>query len=279
MILVTGTKRSGTSMWMQVLRAAGVPVLGTAFPRTWETSIKEANPHGFFESRLRNGVYYRTNPDPRTGAFLRPKETRNHAVKVFIPGLIRSDLAYLHRVIATVRPWRAYAASLRSLYALEDAWLASLPPHPKSGESRLALARRGRVQVPPAVEWWFETYDLIRDVATRRYPFHAVSYDRVVDDPEAVFAKVFPWLGLGSIDAALASIDTALRRSAGASDPEETAALPAGAVRVFDDYYAAIHETASLPAALIADMNALQKAMAERFSPLPRERVVRGEEE
>ena len=32
MIFVSGTKRSGTSMWMQVLRAAGLPVLGEAFP-------------------------------------------------------------------------------------------------------------------------------------------------------------------------------------------------------------------------------------------------------
>ena len=35
MIIVTGTKRSGTSMWMQILAAAGLPVFGEAFPRSW----------------------------------------------------------------------------------------------------------------------------------------------------------------------------------------------------------------------------------------------------
>jgi len=34
-IVVTGTKRSGTSMWMQVLGAAGLPVVGDAFPADW----------------------------------------------------------------------------------------------------------------------------------------------------------------------------------------------------------------------------------------------------
>ena len=123
MILVTGTKRSGTSMWMQSLQAAGLEVLGSAFPRVWEESIKEANPRGFFESRFRNGIFYRTNPDPKTGRFLHPKPSRKVAVKVFIPGLVRSDMAFLHRVIGSVRPWRAYSASLRRLYAMEDRWL------------------------------------------------------------------------------------------------------------------------------------------------------------
>ena len=40
MLFVTGTKRSGTSMWMQVLRAAGLPVIGTEFPRDWGEVIR-----------------------------------------------------------------------------------------------------------------------------------------------------------------------------------------------------------------------------------------------
>ena len=52
MILVTGTKRSGTSMWMQILIAAGFTNFGSAFPANWGESIKEANSKGFFESKL-----------------------------------------------------------------------------------------------------------------------------------------------------------------------------------------------------------------------------------
>ena len=276
MIVVTGTKRSGTSMWMQTLQAAGLDVLGQAFPRVWEESIKGANPRGFFESRLRNGIYYRNNPDPKTGAFLRPGATKKHAVKVFIPGLVRSDMAYLHRVIGSVRPWRAYSWSLRRLYEMEDEWLAGRGDDPETGESRLERARKQRAAVPPAVEWWFENYDLIRDVATRRYSFHIVSYDRMVTDPGSVLDQVIPWIGVGDRDAALAAIEPSLRtQTPQAADPPETNELPAEAVRVFDDFYAAVHDKGSLPKALIADMNALQEDMGSRWKALGKEREVR----
>ena len=75
MIIVTGTKRSGTSMWMQLLTAAGFPPIGDAFPRNWETTLKDANPGGFWESELRRGIYYETNPDPKTGTYLFPEQT------------------------------------------------------------------------------------------------------------------------------------------------------------------------------------------------------------
>src|SRR6185295_4057207 len=115
MIIVTGTKRSGTSMWMQILKAAGFPILGEAFPRDWGETIRDANKQGFFESPLRLGIYYATNPHPRTGAFLAPKETRRLAVKVFSVGLVKSDLAYVDKVVASMRPWREYLRSLERL--------------------------------------------------------------------------------------------------------------------------------------------------------------------
>jgi hypothetical protein len=276
MIIVTGTKRSGTSMWMQTLQAAGVQALGSAFPRVWEESIKDANPRGFFESRLRNGVFYRTNPDPKTGAFLTPKATRKTAVKVFIPGLVRSDMAYLHRVIGSVRPWRAYSQSLRRLYDMEDVWLVEKGDDPETGESRLERARKQRATVPAAVEWWFENYELIRDVATRRYSFHIVSYDAMLANPAAVLEKVLPWLGVGEIDSALAAVEPALcTQPADTPDPPETADLAPEAIRIFDDYYAAVHDRGTLPKALISDMNVLQKDMEKRWKTLGKEREVR----
>jgi hypothetical protein len=276
MIIVTGTKRSGTSMWMQVLEAAGIETIGDRFPRKWEASIGEANPRGFYESRLRNGIYYRTNPDPKTGAFLRPKATRKTAVKVFIPGLVRSDMAYLHRVIGSVRDWRAYSHSLRRLYALEDAWFTEKGEHPTTGEPLVDRARRGRPQVPPAVEWWFENYDLVRDVVTRRYSFHIVSYARMLRDPAAVLEQVVPWLGVGALDAALEAVEPRLSSQATeVVDPPETAELPEGAVRVFDDFFESIDQRGKLPVSLIDDMNGLQRRMEERWAKLSPEREVR----
>ena len=120
MMIVTGTKRSGTSMWMQILIGAGYPIIGEAFPMRWEHTIKAANPEGFYESHLRRGIFYRTNPHPKTGAYLFPEQVAHHAVKVFIPGLVRSDRAFIGKVIATVREWREYESSIARLYAIED---------------------------------------------------------------------------------------------------------------------------------------------------------------
>ena len=132
MIVVTGTKRAGTSMWMQILVAAGFPHVGTPFPGNWGESIRDANPAGFYESLLRQGVFHATNPDPRTGRFVRPSQVERHVVKVFVPGLVRTDFGYIGRVLATMRPWREYVASLRRLFAIEDAWRARRQAKPKS---------------------------------------------------------------------------------------------------------------------------------------------------
>lgn len=268
MILVTGTKRAGTSMWMQVLAAAGVPVLGQAFPRRWKDSIGEANPRGFYESRLRAGIYYATNPDPKTGRYLHPRETRKHAVKVFIPGVVRTDHAFLHRVIATLRPWREYRTSLERLYALEDRWLRTRPLQDgETAEEREAKARRAaevRGRLPLEVEWWFEIFDLIRDVACRRYAVHFTTFARVLEAPEPELTKVLGWLGVGELEGALGAVEPGLRTAHDPADPEDVALSPAE-IAVMDAVYAEIHERSRLPGSLLAEMNRLQEGLEARF--------------
>lgn len=264
MIVVTGSKRSGTSMWMQVLAAAGFPVIGSAFLGRWEESIAAANPRGYFESRLRRGVYYATNPDPDTGAFLAPGATREHVVKVFVPGLVRSDMAYLHRVLATLRDWRAYGPSLARLHALEDRWLdgrALLPGETEAQRAeRAQRARTARGTLPPPIEWWTETYELVRDVATRRYAFHLCTYERLLADPEAEIGKVLRWIGKGDLAAAVAAVappDRAPTRDDGGLDAE-TAAF-------FDEVYAALHRHSALDRALLERMNVQHQRIRERY--------------
>jgi hypothetical protein len=195
MIIVTGTKRSGTSMWMQILSAAGLPLFGEAFPRNWGDTLRDANPEGFYESILRRGIYWRTNPHPKTGAYFFPEQVQQHAVKVFIPGLVRTDRAYIGRVIASVRPWREYVRSLRRLWAMEDKARAEKKPQLEPP-----------VRPSAALEWWAENYMLLRDVAIRRYPVHLQSYDGLLEDPAAVLERTFGWLGHGDAGAALAAV-------------------------------------------------------------------------
>ena len=251
MIIVTGTKRSGTSMWMQLLTAAGFPPIGDAFPRNWETTLKDANPGGFWESELRRGIYYETNPDPKTGTYLFPEQTERHAVKVFIPGLLKTDRAFIGRVVATIRPWRQYVSSVNRLYAIEI-------------EAKEA-ARKGAskpmpppVVMSPIVEWWVENFSLISDIVTRRYPFYMVAYDSVLNAPEETLHAVFRWLGAGDAEAAIRKVEPELRtqdRETPAEVREQEEQLEAQVIEVFDALYELVVKQTPLDQAFIDRLN------------------------
>lgn len=264
MIIVTGTKRSGTSMWMQILAAAGFPVMGEPFPGSWGDSIRDCNPRGFHESKFRRGIYYATNPDPRTGHFLRPEAVDKHVVKVFVPGLLRTDWAFIGPVVATMRPWREYATSLDRLYAMEAQWQAHHPPEDELGPRDSASEARVRAgQLPSALEWWFENYELVRDVTVRGYAFHLTTYDRLLADPREEVAGVVEWLGGGDVDGAVAAVAPALRT---VQTPElEDPGIDAATVDVFDRFYEAVNDGAQLSSRFVDELNTTHRRLVERW--------------
>lgn len=257
---------------MQIWIGAGLPSIGEAFPRTWNESIRQANPKGFYESRLREGVFYATNPDPQTGAYLAPDATRQHVVKVFIPGVVRTAIAFLHRVGATLRHWRSYCRSLHRLYTEEDAWLRQHPPPGMTPEQALAAARKSRGNMPAPVEWFRENYDLIRDFAVRRYPINLVTYERLIETPEPVVQAVLNWIGRGDLSRALAVIDPDLSRSPRREPAPDEDAIDSPTARVFDDLHAAIHRESRIPRSLLADLNATERRLREEYGALARDR-------
>ncbi len=240
MIIVTGTKRSGTSMWMQILTAAGLPAFGEAFPRNWDKTLKGANPDGFYESVLRQGIYYRTNPHPQSGAFFHPSQVERHVVKVFIPGLIRTDLAYIGKVVATMRHWKEYQRSLERLYAMEDEQRSpgATPP----------------LRMAPWLEWWDENFMLVRDIMTRRHAIHVQSYDGLLASPDTVIPKVLEWLGVTDMDVDQAV--AAVRPGNRTQNRPEVQEVPAKLAAVFDALYEAVQADAGLPTSLMKELNA-----------------------
>lgn len=245
-------------MWMQILAAAGLPVIGEEFPGDWQETLRDANPYGFHESLLRHGIYYRTNPHPATGEYVRADEVRGHAVKVFLPGLVRTDAAYLDRVLVTVRPWREYEASLRRLHAIDDQRM----------RSDAARARAARRRMPAALEWWDEHVTFLRDLSLRGYACHVQSYDGVLDDPRGVLERTFAWLGVDAdVEAAIASVRPHARtQRAPASD-----SVPPHVAEVFDAFYDAVHRGEGLDATLIARINATHRELEPEITRLRRE--------
>lgn len=267
MIIVTGTKRSGTSMWMQLLKAAGFPPIGNAFPRNWEKTIKDANPAGFYESELRKGIYYATNPDPKSGAYLFPEQTRRHAVKVFIPGLIRTDLAFIDKVVATVRPWRPYVRSVNRLYEMER----------EAKKSKLEKAEHDLpdpVYMPSVIEWWVENFSLFSDIVTRRYPFYMVAYESVLEDPDKTLREVFRWLGDGDVEAAIEQVAPALRTqndSSADSASDEQSDIEPEVVEVFDALYEVVRDHEPLQQSFVDRLNEANQLLSERIETAVRE--------
>ncbi len=245
-------------MWMQILTSAGFPAFGEAFPRNWGETIKDANPDGFYESILRQGIYYRTNPHPRSGAYFFPEQVERHVVKVFIPGLVRTDRAFIGSVVATVRHWREYHASLERLYAMEDEARAEK----KGGE----VERPPRI--PPVLEWWSENFSLIRDIVTRRYRIHVQSYDGLLADPKTVIENTLDWIGDEEIDVAAAV--AAVKPKNRTQERDDEAPAPEGispkAADAFDLLYRTVHERSGLDPSLIANLNEVHVELAPRLA-------------
>jgi hypothetical protein len=256
MIFVSGTKRSGTSMWMQILGAAGLPVVGDAFPQAFAGAIKPANPDGFYESLLRNGIYFATNPHPVTGRYFLPEHVVDHAVKVFIPGVIRSERSYIGHLIANLRPWQEYEASLARLYALEDEGL----------RARGQPVLEDRFMMPPVYEWWLENFSLVRDITLRRYPARLVSYAQVLADPEKHVTEVLRWIGRGDPVAALAAVKPEHRTQ---RESTSTTTLPPDVARHFDDLYAAVVDgTLFKTPKLLRELSALNQRLLPELTEL-----------
>jgi hypothetical protein len=251
MIIVTGTKRSGTSMWMQILRDAGLQVVGEPFSKDWEQTIRDANPHGFYESPLRRGIYHATNPEPGTGRYLRAEDTTHTAVKVFVPGVVRTERAYLHRVIASVRNWREYGESLDRLTSMET-------------ENRQRLGKQKGPPLPrltPWLEWWRENHMLMRDVAIRQYPVTLVAYDTVLRQPERTLTTIFRWLGRGDVAGGMRSVKPETRNYQDVPPPPD---VPAAMVQVFDEYCARVLKGQAIDGPFIETLNRVNAELEPR---------------
>jgi AcrR family transcriptional regulator len=259
LFLVSGTKRSGTSMWMQILAAAGLPFVGEAFPRDWgSNALKAANSDGFFESILRDGIYHATNPHPTNGKYFEPADVAGWAVKVFVPGVVRTERGYIELVVANIRPWREYEASVQRLWQLEDAQREPGYPAPP--------------RFPGALEWWVENFSLVRDIHRRRYRAILQTYPQVLADPERYIARVLRACGRGDLSAAIAVVkpDSRTQRAVESDSIEPELAA------VFDALYARIeagaaNDTPAIDAAFLAELEDTHRKVMPRLRKLQAE--------
>lgn len=228
MIIVAGTRRSGTSLWMQILQQGGFQLFGKQFPAHWQ-QIATANKKGFYESKLVEGINYQSNPDPVSGAWFSPQESANYAVKVLENGLIKSDLAYIDKVIVTVRNWQDCESSklrLKQIIAQEENFIKQ--------DNNINRP----VKLPAGYEWWSTYAGLVHDMMSRQYPAAVFSYEAVLADPTKVISTVFNWLGSGDVNKASAAVEESLQTQKNVALHE----ISHDHSEVFDELYQALHQ-------------------------------------
>lgn len=187
---------------MQILKQGGFQILGEQFPAHWKNLIEKANPKGFYESTLVQGINYHTNPDPRSGAWLPPQEVTDVGVKIFADGLVKTDYGYITKVIFTIRNWQECEASQRRMDEIKsaDPELADADPN----------ARRAAL-LPAGFTWWKANFSIVRDMQTRRYPAAALAYAELLENPEKIIGAAFEWLGGGDVQSAVGAVESSLQ--------------------------------------------------------------------
>jgi len=177
-----------------------------------------------------------------------------------VPGVIRSERAYFEYLVANVREWREYEASINRLYEMEvesreeqKAKGVELPPDP--------------FNFPPAYEWWMENFALVRDISLRRYPVQLQTYDQVLEDPERVIGKVLRTIGHGDVEAGVAAVKPENRTQ---SRPKSETIEPKLA-RVFDDLYAAVAEGKGFSGPLLRTLNETNQSLLTELTKLQHE--------
>ena len=255
MIIVTGTRRSGTSVWMQILKKGGFRILGERFPANWKDLVEKANPKGFYESTLVQGINYHTNPDPRSGALMPPQDVLDVGVKIFADGLVKTDYAYITKVIFSVRDWQECEASQERM----DEIKGSNPELADADPNSLRAAR-----LPAGYTWWKANFSIVRDMQTRRYPAAAFSYAALLEDPEKIISAAFAWLGGGDVQGAVTAVDRSLQTQRGVA----LADIDHDYAAVFDELYDCLVVNQHITPAFYQKLAATDRRITEEINAI-----------
>ena len=120
--------------------------------------------------------------------------------------------------------------------------------------------------LPAPLEWWYETYCLLGDVAERGYPLMLAAYDTVLEAPRETIERAFGFLEVeGDLGAAVAAVRPELRTQRGETEVETD--LDPEIVAVFDELYDRVRERRGFDGDFLERMNATQEALEPLIAP------------
>ena len=191
MFIISGYKRSGTSLMCQMFDKAGFNGLGERFPKVWEETIKVKNTEGFYESKfIEDGANNQTSPWPASRHTL-------SACKIFCGGIIKTDQSYIDKIVLMVRDWRTQTHSLRSMYA-------------NTNEHGYGIEDDRIMKYPDGYEFFHYYYEFIKDYRKRGYDTLVVDYDTLLTNPKEECDKIKGFIGVGRWDLAAEQVDPSI---------------------------------------------------------------------
>lgn len=175
-VIVSGLPRSGTSMMMQMLANAGMPLF-TDDAR----QADESNPRGYFEHEAVKRL-------GRDRSWL--KEAQGKAVKIIAPLLFSLPARYAYKIIFMLRDVQEVVQSQRSMLARQGKLTENAP-------TAAALARAYRRQVLKVMRW-----------AERQHHLSMLylNYADVIQSPLAQAERVSQFLNNALLPAAMAAV-------------------------------------------------------------------------
>ena len=142
---------------------------------------------------------------------------------------------------------------------MEDEYMANAPQKDGDPLPALDMARLKRPAMHPALEWWRENYDLIRDFATRGYAFNLVSYSKLLDDPDGVIAPVLRWCGAPDVEKGIAEVEQSLRTQKEVTVSDSP--LTSEQETLFDEFHDFFYRQAPLSGTFIQTMNEIDEVL------------------
>jgi hypothetical protein len=143
---------------------------------------------------------------------------------------------------------------------MEDDFLSTQEKKGKSPLPPLQMAQLQRGSLHPALEWWRENYDLIRNFATRRFAFNLVSYQKLLSAPAEVIPPVIKWCGGGDAEKAIAVVKPKLNTQK--ETIVEDSPLSAEQEELFDELHDYFYRQDPLTASFIQKLNTLDEELA-----------------
>ena len=186
-IVVSGLPRSGTSLVMQILEAAGVPLLTDGI-----RSPDESNPRGYFEleavKRIRDDVSFLNGAEGKAFKIVSPLLPFLPAEYDFALILVERDIReVLNSQRSMLRRTRTAQSPLGHREPIDSAGSREI----QDGDEREALERSFRTQLERARRWG-DRYRKVR--------VHVVSHAELIAKTEASVRRIFGFLGLDPED-------------------------------------------------------------------------------